>query len=254
MQSIKEILNNKRCLIPKGSEELPKRPAKKKTRLFLDNEFFEKGYAASFPKSVTMAFCILAKYANHRTQTCFPAIKTIMKEAGIKNRNTIVNAIKILEAYGIIGVRHSKGKVPNMYILLDCSHWEELNSISLDTVIKIKKKEKTVSKNLFQQYQNQPPNSITVDTRNHINKSSNEIGGEKTNKNPLTPKSREDGNRSPSQGALVVLGAYYDPKDIATAEKSLKEAGKITSFTNIKALLQEWALGGKIVPRKEMQW
>jgi hypothetical protein len=58
--------------------------------------------------------------------------------------------------------------------------WEELNSITVDTVIKIKKKEKTVSKNLFQQYQNQPPNSITVDTRNHINKSSNEIGEEKT--------------------------------------------------------------------------
>ncbi len=71
MQPLRRILNNNKIPEPrKGNfEGLPVRPSKKNTRLFIDNEYFEKGYARLFPKSVLAVYCVLAKYANYGTQT-----------------------------------------------------------------------------------------------------------------------------------------------------------------------------------------
>ncbi|MBU1102759.1 helix-turn-helix domain-containing protein [Patescibacteria group bacterium] len=164
------------------SKDLPIRADKRKTRLFIDNEYFKKGYASLFRKSVTLVYCVLAMYANKKTQTCFPSIETIMKESGIKRRNSIVDSSRVLESYNIVTIFRSKGLNPNIYSLLDPSVWKEPNSINVDTVLKNKNRPETVSENQPQQYQNQPPNSIPTDTRNHISKSYNEISNE--NKNP----------------------------------------------------------------------
>ncbi len=111
MQPLRRILNNKKIPEPKKGDfkGLLVRPSKKNTRLFIDNEYFEKGYAELFPKTVLAVYCVLAKYANYGTQTCFPSIDIIMHESGIKRRNTVVDDLKLLETYSIIYIEHSKG-------------------------------------------------------------------------------------------------------------------------------------------------
>ncbi len=177
MQPLRRILNNKK--IPesgKGNfEGLPVRQSKKNTRLFIDNEYFEKGYARLFSKNVLAVYCVLAKYANYQTQTCFPSIGIIMRESGIKRRNTVIDGLKILEAYSIIHTEHSKGWSPNQYALLSSGIWKEPDSINIDTVLRTKKIPKTVSKSESKQYQNHSLNSISSDTGNHLIKLSNEI-------------------------------------------------------------------------------
>lgn len=179
MKSVAEILKIKNFSKPNDEPTFDNdsiRPTKKRTRLFIDNEYFGKGYAAMFPNNVTVVYSILAKYAHHQKQICFPARTTIMREGGIKNPNTLSGAIKILEAHNIIGVNRSKGRVANRYILWRPEKWKSPNRIIVDTVKTIKKSSSTVSKLTLQPYQKQPTNRINSDTRNHINKSSNEIG------------------------------------------------------------------------------
>ncbi len=154
MEKIGEILSKKIANFEKlcAERNFPVRPPKKSTRLYIDNEYFGKGYAAFFPKWATMVYLVLAKYANYRTQICYPSIKTIIRESGVSNRNSVVNAIKVLEAYKIIGTWHSKGRIANCYVLLSSSIWGEPNSISMDTIKKsnsIKKASPTVSKPFF---------------------------------------------------------------------------------------------------------
>jgi len=155
-----EILKQRRL----DTNGLPIRQEKKKTRLYIDNEYFKKSYAAKFPKYVTLTYLVLAMHANHKYQTCFPSIETLMKFAGTKNRNSIVDAIKILEAFDIISVDHSKGRRSNSYILLKPDAWRPVNSIEIDTV----KRRGTVSNNSGGQYQKALSNSMENDTRSHI--------------------------------------------------------------------------------------
>ncbi len=48
MQPLRRILNNKKIpeIGKRDFERLPVRQGKKNTRLFIDNEYFEKGYAS----------------------------------------------------------------------------------------------------------------------------------------------------------------------------------------------------------------
>ena len=111
------------------------RTLKKKTRLFIDNEFFALGYAAKYRKlSLIDVYCVLAKYARYSSQVCFPSYETIMRESGIKNRNSIANALKKLEELKIIRVLHSKGKWTNKYLLQDTSAWVKEKGITGNTV------------------------------------------------------------------------------------------------------------------------
>lgn len=108
-------------------ESLPERPPqprrrKKQTRLYLDLEYITEEYLASLPRSATVIYLVLAKYANFTTQTCFPSIDTLMKESGIKNRTTAIAAVRILEAHRIIAVQ-KRSRRSNLYTLLDSSCW-----------------------------------------------------------------------------------------------------------------------------------
>ena len=96
---------------------IPKRPRLKQNRLYIDNEYFELGYAAIFPNSVTLVYCILAKYANARSQICWPSVRTIMRETGIGSDKTVFAAVRQLEFCRLIKVSHSRGRSSNRYQL-----------------------------------------------------------------------------------------------------------------------------------------
>lgn len=112
----------------------------KKTRFFIDNEFFKWGYAAKYRKlSLIDVYCILAKHANHKSQMCFPSYETIMKESGIKNKNSLAKALQKLEELNIVRVLHSTGKHSNKYLLQDVSVWVRENGITDNTVQRYQK-------------------------------------------------------------------------------------------------------------------
>lgn len=257
MYPIGKILKNSPIHKPaEGNfEGLPIRASKKRTRLFIDNEYFVNGYTKIFHNSVLVVYGILAKYANQQTQTCFPSIDTIMREGSIGNRNTVIKALKMLEAYDIIFIKHSKGWFSNRYALLSAEVWKVPNSINVDTVFKAKKTRETITENKSQQYQNQPPNSIADDTGNHLNKSYNEIrDGIKISSNKTTDGQGDTVEQCLSKGTVIMLKGYYAEDDILKAETSLRETGEKVSFFTVKELLKRWVSENKITPIKEMGW
>jgi hypothetical protein len=145
-------------------------------RSYLDNEYIEKGYMALLPHSTTALYVILGKFANNKTQICYPSSSTLMELAGMKNKNTFHRDIKLLVHYRIIRVvSGSKGRVPNVYQLLSHTLWKEINSNDFDTVKNSLKSKTTVSKEKPQQYQKVGLNSDRGDTGNQINKSDEKI-------------------------------------------------------------------------------
>ncbi len=110
---------------------LPVRPRNKKTRLWIDNEYFSEHYGEALPLSALAVYAVLAKYANARTQSCFPSIATIMKESGIKSAKTVFASLKQLEQYRLIEISRSKGRSSNRYALLDSSIWLKPNYVNI---------------------------------------------------------------------------------------------------------------------------
>ncbi|MCX6764652.1 MAG: hypothetical protein NTU58_03010 [Candidatus Nealsonbacteria bacterium] len=249
MEKINDILNKKKWRPKLDSlDGLPIRPSVKRTRLYLDNEYFEKGYGALFPHSVTTVYCILARRARHETQICYPAAQDIMGLGGITNRNTIFKAFKILEAYDILAiVRRSKGRVPNVYALLDSSHWKPINSINFETVMDSIRKKRTVSKTDSQQLQNQQANSGTDDTRSHITKSDNEIS-EKIKK--ISIKGTELLQRL-SPIAKSVVSPCFSEDDIIGSLEELVAGGNKVEEIGYKLIIEALRRRGAI-PIKEL--
>jgi hypothetical protein len=108
------------------------RPKIKKTRYWIDNEYIERGYMSAFAGSVTLVYDVLSRHANARTQTCFPSIKTISKEAGLGSRRIVIEAIRTLERYAIIAVVRRPHRA-NEYLLRDCRTWIPLEGFTKDT-------------------------------------------------------------------------------------------------------------------------
>lgn len=244
MKHIKEKLNISRFtkpdnIIPQG---LPIRRSGKPTRLYIDNEYFANGYSTSFFNTTTLVYCVLAKYANAKTQKCFPSWNTIIRETGIKHRNTITIAIKELESYKIISADRYKGK-SNLYTLLDCSIWKPLNSIVNDTRLSA-----TSINDEPNRYQNENIGSINADTLNHIKKSDKEMDLINFSK-----EIKEPGTNS-KKGAFPILKGFFRDQDIEEAAEFLKEKGINPSAINAKNTLKQWAKEGKIKPVKEMSW
>lgn len=134
----------------------PQRPSRgKATRLFIDNEYFAKGYAAFFPSSTTVVYLVLSKYANQRSQTCFPSIGRIGREIGTTSHNTVINALKILEGYNLIAVSRAVGRGSNLYKLVDVPAWVPVKAISLEELRG--RKLKSRSKRIQLAVSKQPP-------------------------------------------------------------------------------------------------
>jgi hypothetical protein len=226
----------------------PIRPRDKKTRLWIDNEYFEKRYAAAFPQSVSLVYAVLAKYANARTQSCWPAARKIMSEAGVASRETLFAAIKTLEAHRIIAVRRSKGRHPNIYTLLDCAVWLPPNGARKRTV-------RTEAKSTVagpQQYGNDPSNGTESGTPIHQMKSEKEIMGnfpfEKEKDAPernillaLEPMTRS-----------VILG-HFDAAGAEGALKKLAESGSILANLRPKEIVDYLRQSG-VAETKPIRW
>ncbi|MEK7144752.1 MAG: hypothetical protein AAB794_02765 [Patescibacteria group bacterium] len=150
------------------------RDQKKRTRLYIDNEFLEKGYAAMSHNASLMYVC-LTKYANAEKQTCYPGYELVMKETGIKNRNTLAQTINVLEYLRLIGVKRGWRGRSNRYYLLHHSQWRALTSITSDTA-------RAVSKMGTKEYQTRRKGSITSNTRNQRINSDKEIRKEDVDK------------------------------------------------------------------------
>lgn len=259
MKSISEILNtrNPKPLKPKSFEGLPIRPKGKKTRFWIDNEYFEGGYAAAFPRTTLVVYGILAMHANADTQQCFPAIKRIMKLGRLTNRRTVFDDIRLLEAFDIIAVEHSKGRKSNRYLLLDSSKWKPANSGMVETIRKTRKRRPTVAANPSQPSQTTPDNSGTDETRNHMSESDKEIKA--ANKKEISEEEVKSSalaeKQSLSQASMTALRVFYEEADILKAIAFLQgENIETTFFRAVKKRLQQWSAEGKITAKKEMSW
>jgi hypothetical protein len=102
---------------------LPVRPRNKKTRLWIDNEYFSEHYGKVLPLSALAIYAVLCKYANAKTQTCYPSVATIMRESGVKTEKTVFSSLKKLEYFRIIEISRSKGRSSNKYTLLASHIW-----------------------------------------------------------------------------------------------------------------------------------
>ena len=115
--------------IRKETISLPIRPRNKQTRLFIDNEYFSECYGSVLPASAFLVYAVLCKYANARTQVCYPSVALIQKETGIRSAKTVFASLKLLEQCRIIEISHSKGRSSNKYILLDSKIWLKPNPV-----------------------------------------------------------------------------------------------------------------------------
>ncbi len=258
MKHISDSLNNRSWEPPTTSSEgLPTRPKGKPTRLWLDNEYFKEGYGATFPHSVFLVYGVLAMHANARTQICYPPTTKIMKLTRITNRNTVFEAIKILEAHNLIEVKRSKGRFANRYRLLSASVWKKPNSDIVDTVKKTKKNLTTVSELPPQQSQNTYLNGSTGDTRNHIKDSEN-INHEPNKENAtskevvsLTVGGANAFALSRLSGATqAMIKGYFEEMDLIAAINDIEDSGEsISIFALVNSLSRR-----KAVPIKPMKW
>lgn len=110
---------------------LPIRPRGKKTRLWIDNEYFSERYGEVLPLSALAVYAVLAKFANARTQSCYPSVTKIMQESCIKSAKTVAAALKQLEQYRLIKISHSRGRSSNRYTLLDSRIWLKPNPVKI---------------------------------------------------------------------------------------------------------------------------
>ena len=143
------------------------REQKKRTRLYIDNEFLVNGYGGLLERKALVYMC-LTKYAHAETQTCFPSYDTIRRETGIKNRNTIARAISILEYLRLIAVKYAHNGRSNKYYLLHHLQWLPLTSITIDTA-------RRVSKMGRKEYQKRLLGGINRDTRSHRSNLTKEV-------------------------------------------------------------------------------
>ena len=112
---------------------LPIRPRNKKARLWIDNEYFSERYSDALSANTFLVYAVLCKFANSKTQTCYPSVATIIKESGIKTEHTVFASLKKLEDHRIIEISHSKGRSSNQYTLLASHIWLKpvLNTVTI---------------------------------------------------------------------------------------------------------------------------
>lgn len=105
------------------------RSKKKPNRFVVDNEYVRGQYLAKFPPACTQVLLTLLVHCNLKRQDAFPSVRTIRDLSGCTNLRSIISALKILNAYGIIGIRRSKKgmKVVNVYTFQSVRYWRPLS-------------------------------------------------------------------------------------------------------------------------------
>lgn len=237
MKSSTELILNRplRKRVPITTDGMPVRAKKKKSRLYIDAEYYDNGYARAFPHSTTNIYGALARRANFEKQSCYPSYDDLGRLTGIKNRSTISESLYILERYDIISASHPTGRITNDFVLLDCAQWANPNSLSIETVRKEFKEKKSVAKIDSKQSQKQIPNSYTSDTQNDISKSDNEIKNDKEevdqSESVVTQlESSESLELVDRLSSAVKFSLKKEsPRDVARAVNILKDRGKEVS-------------------------
>lgn len=105
------------------------RSKKKPNRFVVDNEYVKGYYLAKFPPVCSQVLFTLLVHCNLNRQDAFPSIVTIQELSGCTNTRSVISALRILEAYGIINIRRSKRgiKAVNVYFFQSVRHWRLLS-------------------------------------------------------------------------------------------------------------------------------
>ena len=103
------------------------RDKRKSKRLYIDNVFFDNGYAKKLGPTGTAIYAVLARHAHNETQDCWPSYNRLAELTGMSRRQA-VKKVGELVALNIICVEKVKtpdGRVneANTYWLLDDSEW-----------------------------------------------------------------------------------------------------------------------------------
>lgn len=241
MKKVGDILNEKRRIPTQSDIEkgLPIRRYSPKS-FFIPNFYLEGGFAAAYPNATTLVFLAIAKYANAETQSCFPSYDTIARESGVRNRGTLRHSLRVLEASGILYIRHSKGgSSSNVYVLLDPSNWQLLDRITLDTL----KRKRVVSKPAPWQVQKSTPGGITDDTRILRKESPKEIpeNAPLKGEEPGSPADQESATEIESAlteipaSTKAMLGKYFSEDQLRTATAEAVARGHSPTSSQVLA-------------------
>ena len=105
------------------------RSKKKPNRFVIDNEYVKGHYLAKFPPVCSQVLLTLLVHCNLNRQDAFPSIVTIQELSGCTNTRSVISALRILEAYGILNIRRSKRgiKAVNVYFFQSVRHWRPLS-------------------------------------------------------------------------------------------------------------------------------
>lgn len=105
------------------------RNKKKPNRFVIDNEYVKNHYMAKFPPLCTLVLSALLVHCNTERQDAFPSILTIKEHTGCTNIRSVISALRILEAYGIVSIRRSKRgiKAVNVYFFRSARLWRPLS-------------------------------------------------------------------------------------------------------------------------------
>ena len=105
------------------------RSKKKPNRFVVDNEYVKGHYLAKFPPVCSQVLFTLLVHCNLNRQDAFPSIVTIQELSGCTNTRSVISALRILEAYGILNIRRSKRgiKAVNVYFFQSVRHWRPLS-------------------------------------------------------------------------------------------------------------------------------
>ncbi len=217
---------------------LPIRKKGKQKRFFIDNEYYEWGYAKNLSRQATLVYFLLAKYANSKTQACFPGMDRIVKEGGISNNRYVSRGLKELEKYNLIFVnRPGAGKVNNYY-LLDTSVWKKLpgyEKVSISTKSSVKMNNPESQKEL--------PTKVEFDPLNHRSNSTEEI---------ITKK--EKTIEKPEAKFISFFNANYKEQDILLALTEINKEIKDIGFQEVRYKLKQLTVEGKINPIRAPSW
>ena len=130
--------------IPRRIDQTILRKKNKPTRFFVDNEYIDNGYLATFPHQVNSVYMAMLKHCNTNSQTAFPGLKRLQRLAGIKNRNSIISSIEMLEDFNIVTVIRTKGGTnnPNTYGFVSSDLWRVIDPTLMSRKLTIKQYQK----------------------------------------------------------------------------------------------------------------
>lgn len=111
------------------------RNRRKTRRYYIDNEFFDWGYAAIVGPIGIAVYNVLCRHADANTQQCYPGKGYIAKQIGLADARPVRPAVRLLEHYNLIHRTERYDVVTrtynsDLYDLLDISEWKPLPDVN----------------------------------------------------------------------------------------------------------------------------